>query len=313
MPLPEIPIVDLSRFEVDKTRFADELGCHYQQFGFVGFTDHGIADSVIENARSAFADFFAMDSAVKQRYHKAGTGGARGYTAFGVEQAKDHDVPDLKEFWHIGREVQSDNPYPNQLLPNFWPGEVPAIHSDGLALYTALDQLGRRILAALALYLQLDEHWFDGKVNYGNSILRAIHYPPIAETRAGQVRAAQHEDINVITLLVGSEQSGLEIQTRDNRWIPVTTIPGTIVVNIGDMLQRLTNHVLPSTTHRVVNPVGEAGKVARYSLPFFLHFNPDVVIKTLPACITRQNPDRYLEPITANGFLQQRLSEIKLK
>ena len=309
----QIPSVDLRDFIKNKHAFAQQLGEHYRQFGFVGFTHHGIDDATIESARSVCSDFFALDTVTKQRYHQPGTGGARGYTGFGVEQAKGHDQPDLKEFWHVGREVTSINPYPNELLPNFWPLETPELKEKTLALYDALDHLGQRILSALALYLRLDEDWFTDKVNNGNSILRAIHYPPIQQVQAGQVRAAQHEDINVITLLVGSEQSGLEILSRDKQWIPVTSIPGTIVVNIGDMLQRLTNHVLPSTTHRVVNPTGDAIKTTRYSLPFFLHFNPDVLIKTLCSCINKENPDRYMNSITAHAFLQQRLAEIKLK
>lgn len=308
----EIPIVDLSEFSTQKTDFANQLGKHYQQFGFVGFTNHGISDDTINAARRAFELFFQLDESTKQAYAITGTGGARGYTGFGVEQAKDHDVPDLKEFWHIGKELGSDNPYPDKLFPNLWPAEVASIRSDGYALFMALDRLGRQILSALALYLQLPEDWFETKVNYGTSILRAIHYPPIQSAQAGQVRAARHEDINLITLLVGSEQSGLEILSRDDQWIPVATIEGTIVVNIGDMLQRMTNHVLPSTTHRVVNPEGDAAMQARYSMPYFQHLNPDFLIETLPQCITTENPNRYQTPITADEYLQQRLREIKL-
>jgi len=309
----EIPIVDLSQFSIDKAGFAAQLGEHYRQFGFVGFINHGISNHVITAARQAFEGFFALDKQQKRAYALAASGGARGYTGFGIEQAKDHDVPDLKEFWHIGRELeQSSNPFPKELLPNLWPSEVPTMRSDGYALFNALDQLGRQILSAISLYLDLPEDWFEDKVNHGASILRAIHYPPISAAEIGQVRAAQHEDINIITLLVGSEQSGLEILTHDDQWIPVTTIEGTIVVNIGDMLQRLTNHILPSTTHRVVNPEGENALQPRYSMPYFLHFNPDVMIKTLPQCISDDKPNRYPQPITANAYLQQRLREIKL-
>lgn len=308
----EIPTVDLSQFAKDRQAFAKQLGEHYRRFGFVGFVNHGIDDHVIENARASFEAFFAQDQPTKNKYQDRRQGGARGYTGFGVEQAKDHNMPDLKEFWHIGKQPEGENPTPDKVLPNIWPEEVPQMRTDGYRLCEGLDKMGRTILSALAIYLELEPGWFEGKVDYGTSILRAIHYPPITEAQIGQVRAAQHEDINLITLLVGSEQSGLEILTRDNQWIPVATIEGTIVVNIGDMLQRLTNHVLPSTTHRVVNPEGGNALQPRYSMPYFLHFNPDVVIKTLPQCVGENNPNRYPEPITADGYLQERLREIKL-
>ncbi len=306
-----IPTFDLSENSIISDQQVQAIGNAYQTFGFVGFTGHGIDDQLIADANKVFKQLFDLPQAVKQQYHQPGKGGARGYTAFGVEQAKDHNVPDLKEFWHIGREVEGINQYPEILMPNLWPQELPELREQGYALFDALDHLGRKILKIIARFLELPEDWFENRVNQGNGILRAIHYPPITEAEAGQVRAAAHEDINVITLLVGSEQAGLQILTRDNRWIPVTTIPGTIVVNIGDMLQRLTNHVLPSTTHRVVNPPAEYAGTPRYSMPYFLHFNPDVEIKTLPQCVSDSNPDRY-EPITADAFLKQRLQEIKL-
>lgn len=306
-----IPTFDLSENKDINEQLVQAIGSAYQTFGFVGFTGHGIDAQLIADANKVFKRLFELPQTVKQQYHQPGKGGARGYTAFGVEQAKDHNVPDLKEFWHIGREVDGDNHYPEILLPNVWPQELPELRDQGYALFDALDQLGRKILNIIARFLELPEDWFENRVNQGNGILRAIHYPPITEAEAGQVRAAAHEDINVITLLVGSEQAGLQILTRDNRWIPVTTIPGTIVVNIGDMLQRLTNHVLPSTTHRVVNPPAEYAGTPRYSMPYFLHFNPDVEIKTLPQCVSDNNSNRY-QPITADAFLKQRLQEIKL-
>lgn len=309
---PPIPILDLTRFTGQRDAFTDEVGRGYREFGFVGFVNHGVDDAIIREACRVFKALFDQPEEVKLRYHVPAGGGARGYTGFGVEQAKDYAVPDLKEFWHVGRELDGSNPAPDILLPNLWPEEVADFRESALALYESLDGLGRRILSAIAVDLQLDADWFDDKVNYGNSILRPIHYPPIENAREGAVRAARHEDINLITLLIGSEQDGLEILTRDNRWIPVTTIPGTIVVNIGDMLQRLTNHVLPSTTHRVVNPPGEAARRSRYSVPFFLHPNPDFEIRTLPGCISENNPDRYPEPISSHTFLKQRLREIKL-
>lgn len=308
----QIPILDMQRFHTDRDTFVAELGAGYREFGFCGFINHGIPDDLIEGAYDAFKALFALPGEVKEQYALLGKGGARGYTGFGVEQAKDNNVPDLKEFWHIGRETDGSNPFPDILLDNLWPAEAPELKDKGYALYDALDKLGGRILEAIALYLGLDQHWFDDKVNLGNSILRPIHYPPILDKETPAVRAAQHEDINLITLLIGSNEEGLQILTRDDEWVPVTTIPGTIVVNIGDMLQRLTNHVLPSTTHRVINPPGMKADQPRYSVPFFLHPNPDFLIKTLPGCASEDNPDRYPEPILSHDYLVERLREIKL-
>lgn len=311
-PETGIPVLSIGDFDGQAGRFTGSLGKAWREFGFVGIRDHGIDDALIERAYAAFREFFAMPAEIKQRYRQPGSGGARGYTGFGVEQAKDHDVPDLKEFWHVGREIDGANPDPDVLLPNLWPAEAVDFKPAALALYRALDELGARILSALALEMGLRSDWFADKINYGNSILRPIHYPPIEQAVPGAVRAARHEDINLITLLIGSREQGLEILTRDERWIPVSTLPGTIVVNVGDMLQRLTNHVYPSTTHRVVNPPGPAARQARYSVPFFLHPNPDFLIETLPCCASNANPDRYPQPITAHEYLMERLREIKL-
>lgn len=307
-----IPVLSIGAFDGQAGDFSARLGKAWREFGFVGIRDHGIDDELIERAYAAFRAFFALPAEVKQRYQQPGSGGARGYTGFGVEQAKDHDVPDLKEFWHVGREVEGENPNPDVLLPNLWPAEVEDFKPAALALYRALDDLGARILSALAIEMGLQADWFADKINHGNSILRPIHYPPIEKAVPGAVRAARHEDINLITLLIGSREQGLEILTRDGRWVPVSTLPGTIVVNVGDMLQRLTNHVYPSTTHQVVNPPGESARQARYSVPFFLHPNPDFLIRTLPNCVSTENPDRYRQAISAHDYLMQRLREIKL-
>ena len=308
----EVPVLSLEDFDGGSGRFPTALGRAWRDTGFVGIRDHGISDELIEQAYTVFRQFFALPTEIKQQYHRPGIGGARGYTGFGVEQARDHDVPDLKEFWHVGRELRSDNPFPDILLPNVWPAEIPAFKPAALALYQALDALGARLLSALALDIGLNADWFADKINRGNSILRPIHYPPIRDAVPGAVRAARHEDINLITLLIGSREQGLEILSRDGQWVPVSTLPGTIVVNVGDMLQRLTNHVLPSTTHRVVNPSAERMAFSRYSTPYFLHFAPDVEIKTLPQCVSADNPDRYLQPITAHEYLMERLREIRL-
>ena len=307
-----IPTLDIRRFDVDREAFVAELGAAYREWGFCGVSHHGISPALVEDAYRSFHAFFALPDEVKRKYHVAGAGGARGYTPFGIETAKDSKYPDLKEFYHIGREIPDDSRYREFMAPNVWPAEVPAFREHAYALFTALDQLGLRVLAALALHIGLPEDFFVKPTRFGTSFLRPIHYPPITAPDVPNVRAGAHEDINLITLLVGASAAGLEVLSRKGEWVPFTADGDTIVVNIGDMLQRLTNHVYPSTTHRVVNPPGEAARQPRYSTPYFLHANPDFLIATLPQCVTPDNPDRYPEPITANDYLMERLREIKL-
>jgi isopenicillin N synthase-like dioxygenase len=307
-----IPTLDIRRYDGDRTRFVDELGAAYREWGFCGIRGHGIAPALIDNAYDAFKRFFALPTEVKMKYHLKGKGGARGYTPFGIETAKDSRYPDLKEFWHIGREIARDSRYAAVMDPNVWPEEVPGFREYGYGLYSALDGLGTRVLRGLALHIGLPERFFDDKTNFGNSILRPIHYPPITQPEIPNVRAGAHEDINFITLLVGASAAGLEVKSRKGEWVPFTADADTIVVNIGDMLQRLTNHVYPSTTHRVVNPPGEQARKPRYSVPFFLHPNPDFLIDVLPSCIDEVHPLRYPQAITAHDYLQERLREIKL-
>lgn len=306
-----VPVLDLRRFESDLAGLARDAGDAYREYGFCGFTHHGISSQVIENAYRVFKAFFQLPGAVKNRY-RSKAGGQRGYTPFGVEHARDNSVPDLKEFWHTGREMGPDNPWPDILEPNRWPVEVPGFKTHACSLYGELDRLGTRILQIIALSLDLEQHWFDDRVNLGNSVLRAIHYPPVDDRQTQAVRAARHEDINLITLLIGSNEAGLQILSREGDWIELTSIPGAIVVNIGDMMKRLTNDVLPSTPHRVVNPPGARAGEARYSIPFFMHPNPDFIIETLSCCVSESNPDRYPEPVAANDFLEERLREINL-
>ncbi|MFZ5638976.1 MAG: isopenicillin N synthase family dioxygenase [Pseudomonadota bacterium] len=309
---PYIPTLDIRRFDTDRDAFVAELGAAYREWGFAGIRGHGIPQDIIDGAYDAFVRFFALPEAVKKQYHIPGGGGARGYTPFGVETAKGAKYFDLKEFWHVGREVR-DEKYADVMPANVWPTEIPEFRDRALALYDALDGLGSRMLSALALNLGLAESYFADKTNNGNSILRPIHYPPITTDDVPNVRAGAHEDINLITLLVGASAEGLQVLSRKGEWVPYTADADTIVVNIGDMLQRLTNHVLPSTTHRVVNPPGDKARQPRYSTPFFLHPNPDFVIDVLPNCVSADNPSRYPEPITAQGYLEERLREIKLK
>jgi isopenicillin N synthase-like dioxygenase len=309
--MKHVPTLDIRRYDTDRDAFVAELGAAYRQFGFCCISGHGIPRELIDGAYQAFERFFALPTETKMKYHVPGSGGARGYTPFKVETAKDSRYPDLKEFWHIGREIPRDSKFADVMPPNLWPEEVPQFKPCGYGLYEALDQLGSRVLRALALHIGLPEHYFDDKTEQGNSILRPIHYPPITDENIPNVRAGAHEDINFITLLVGASAEGLEVLS-EGEWLPITTEGDAIVVNIGDMLQRLTNHVYPSTSHRVVNPQNENARKPRYSVPFFLHPNPDVVLDPLPECVTPDNPSRYDTSLTSHEYLMQRLREIKL-
>jgi len=309
--MKHVPTLDIRRYDTDRDAFVAEVGAAYRQFGFCCISGHGIPRELVDGAYQAFERFFALPTETKMKYHVPGSGGARGYTPFKVETAKDSRYPDLKEFWHIGREIPRDSKFADVMPPNLWPEEVPQFKPCGYGLYEALDQLGSRVLRALALHIGLPEHYFDDKTEQGNSILRPIHYPPITDENIPNVRAGAHEDINFITLLVGASAEGLEVLS-EGEWLPITTEGDAIVVNIGDMLQRLTNHVYPSTSHRVVNPQNENARKPRYSVPFFLHPNPDVVLDPLPECVTPDNPSRYDTSLTSHEYLMQRLREIKL-
>jgi|TARA_B110000977_G_scaffold67069_1_gene91132 isopenicillin N synthase-like dioxygenase len=288
--------------------------------------NHGVSDALIKRSLECSKQFFALPAEKKMEYNLAGKGGARGYTAFGVETAKGSTRHDLKEFWHLGRDLRPGHRFEQQMPPNVNVEEGDFSEATR-EVFRALDALGGRVLEALAVHLGQKKEYFADKVNEGNSILRVIHYPPLvgqdedAEATVakiegggkGHVRAAAHEDINLITLLLGADEGGLQLLRRDGRWMEVNPPPGCVTCNIGDMLQRLTNHRLPSTTHRVVNPPASRAKFPRYSMPFFLHPNPDFVINTLDSCVSDAYPNRYPEPITSDEYLQQRLREIKLK
>lgn len=288
--------------------FAAGIGASFREYGFAVVSDHGIDDALIADAWRLTAEFFALSEGEKRRHLLPGTGGARGYTPFGIETAKGASASDLKEFWHVGREP----PEPG-MLANVWPEHPSGFRKTFAALFAEFDRVGALILDRIALDLGLAEDWFRPAVAGNNSVLRLLHYPPVESAQGPAIRAGAHEDINLITLLLGAEESGLELLTREGHWLPVAPPEGTLVVNIGDMLQRLTNHVLPSTTHRVRNPAGERAGFSRYSMPYFLHPRSDFRIETLPGCVTAGNPDRYPEGITADDYLQQRLQEIGLK
>jgi isopenicillin N synthase-like dioxygenase len=304
--------VSFRLYGADFDAFAQALGRSFVRYGFAVISDHGLDQARIDAAIEGAKAFFALPEDVKLAYKLPGVSGQRGYTAFGVETAKGAAHFDLKEFWHVGRELPPGHPYRARMPDNVWPSEVPGFRADELWLYGALEDLGDKVLSAIARYLGLDDGFFAPTTRDGNSVLRLLHYPPAAFD-GPNVRAGAHEDINTITLLLGAEEAGLELLDRNGAWLPVNPPPGSVVCNIGDMLQRLTNHVLPSTTHRVVNPPPARRGVARYSTPFFLHFAPDYLIETLPSCITPERPNRYPVPITANDYLEERLEEIKLK
>ncbi|MGL4543807.1 MAG: isopenicillin N synthase family dioxygenase, partial [Polymorphobacter sp.] len=278
--------------------------------GFAVLTDHGISPRLIDDANVVMRAFFALPDATKRRY-QVGQGGARGFTPYGIEVAKNAVAPDRKAFWHVGRTLAPDHRFEAMMPPNVWPGEVADFEPAVTALYQALDNAGQRVLRGIARFLALPVDFFDCPTRDGNSVLRLLHYPPVP-TGASGIRAAAHEDINVITLLLGAEEAGLQLRDRAGNWRDIAVPGGALVCNIGDMLQRLTNGKLPSTTHRVVNPASDRAGFARYSTPFFLHFAPDYVIRTLPACIDSASPDRYPDPVSANDYLQQRLREIGL-
>ena len=291
---------------------ADELGNSFAEYGFAIVRDHGIPAELIARAEEKSRAFFALPEEVKRRYHLQGQGGARGYTPFGIERAKDAAVHDLKEFWHVGRTLPPGDPLERFMQPNVWPDEVASFRDTFETLYATMERTGLRILSAIALHLGLPEHFFDPTVENGNSVMRLLHYPPVPVEAEGRIRAAAHEDINTITLLLGAEEAGLELLAKDGRWLPVSPPEGALAVNIGDMLQRLTNGRLRSTTHRVINPVGERARHPRYSMPFFLHFRPDFLIEALAGCVDSGREHEVESPITAHDYLMQRLREINL-
>jgi isopenicillin N synthase-like dioxygenase len=310
-PAAQVPTLSLTQQATDPDGFAAAFGGSFERFGFAIVADHGIDEGLIDRAWSLTEQLFAMPDAEKRSYHQPGGGGARGYTPFKTEIAKGASAVDLKEFWHVGRELPEGHKYAADMAANIWPDRPEGFRETFLELFAAFDTAGDKLLSAIARYLKLAPDWFDRAVTDGNSVLRLLHYPPIPADAEG-VRAGAHEDINLITLLLGAEEAGLELLDRDGRWLAIKPPEGALVVNVGDMLQRLTNHVLPSTTHRVVNPPPERRGHSRYSMPFFLHPAPDFKIETLAGCITASNPDRYPTPITAHDYLHERLVEIGL-
>lgn len=314
----EIPAVDLHDFTsedpVVKQQFVQSLGDALQHIGFVAVQNHGLSSTMSQHLYQVVKQFFALPEATKLAYQVPGIAGQRGYTAKGKEHAQGRTVGDLKEFYHLGQELNDADLRRLNYPPNIFPTEVPEFAIATITAYRTLEATGIQLLKAIALYLQLEENYFDSQVKFGNSILRPIHYFPLDDPQdipPNAVRAAAHGDINLITLLMGASAAGLEILRQDNQWIPVTALPEQIVVNVGDMLARLTNKKLKSTIHRVVNPPAELWNTPRYSIPFFLHPVSEMDLSCLPNCIDADHPKMF-EDITAGEFLTQRLQEIGL-
>ncbi len=313
--MKNIPSVDLSDFlsgdPARKQKFIKEIGEAYEEIGFVALRGHFLSDELTENLYKEVKNFFDLPDEVKQSYEIEGIGGQRGYTSFGKESAKGKKEGDLKEFWHFGQEVENNEALKAEYPKNVLVKEIPNFNSVGMESYKMLEKTAIYVLRALALYIGLDEMYFDKYVINGNSILRPIYYPPIIGEPKGAVRAAAHGDINLITLLMGASSAGLEVQNKQGDWIPVTSLPEQLVVNVGDMLERLTNNKLRSTIHRVVNPPREDWEKPRYSIPFFTHPISEMKLNCLPKCIDELHPKVY-DDITAGEFLNERLRELGL-
>ncbi len=310
-----IPILSLNDFtsgnSEKRERFVQVFAQGLLEFGFVAIEDHGVPDALVRETYDAVKKYFALPEEAKRRCEIPGAGGQRGYTPFGREHAKTRTAPDLKEFYHVGRDLPAGHPYRSQYGDNIWPEEVPEFRTRTLELYNALDNAGAVMLEALALYFKLAPDHFSNMAKDGNSILRPIHYPPLSpDAPRDAVRAAEHEDINLITLLCEGTAGGLQLLTRQGEWLDVETTEGRIIVDSGDMLFRATNGVVPSTTHRVINPPA-AKNTERYSIPFFVHPFPECVLDAHEVFVTPENPRRWA-PITADAFLRERLREIGL-
>lgn len=310
-----IPSVDLADFLSDdpnrKQKFVNEIGQAYEEIGFVSLKNHFLSDDLVDGLYKEVKSFFALPVETKKVYEIEGLGGQRGYVSFGKEHAKGKKEGDLKEFWHFGQEPEADanlgEEYPENIIVN----ELPSFNETGMKTYRMLEKTGIYVLRALALYIGLDEFYFDYWATNGNSILRPIHYPPITEEPKGAVRAGAHGDINLITLLMGASSGGLQVLRNDGEWIDAIPAEDELVINVGDMLERHTNNKLRSTIHRVVNPPKEQWGSPRYSIPFFMHPRGDMKLDCLDACVDDKNPKAF-DDITAGQFLHQRLVEIGL-
>lgn len=311
--IPSVNLADfLSGNDELKHRFVQQLGEAYEDIGFVSVKNHGLNDELCATLYDQVEKFFQLSEDTKAKYEIEGLAGQRGYTSFGKEHAKGRNTGDLKEFWHFGQYVEDNDSIQSEYPDNVLVDELPVFNNVGKEAYQTLENAGRFILQALAIYLGLDEFYFDSKIHNGNSILRPIHYPPINEEPKDAVRAAAHEDINLITLLMGASAEGLQVMNKQGEYVGVTALPDHIVVNVGDMLQRLSNNKLRSTTHRVVNPPREKWGKSRFSIPFFLHPRSEMSLNCLEECINENHAKAYTD-ISAGQYLEERLAEIGLK
>lgn len=318
MALHTVPTVDYHDFisgdAAKRSEFIQNLGDAFSQIGFVIVKNHGVSEELRQELFDISKEIFAQPQTVKQQYEDLNNGGQRGYISKGRETAKGEKVPDLKEFWHIGQEVTDDPALKAEYPDNIWMSEVPHMKAVGEKIYNTFENTGRNLLRAIALYLGMDENYFDNKIHNGNSILRLLHYYPVENldnVEEGAVRAAAHGDINLITLLMGGSAKGLQAQNSNGEWVDVSPNENEIVINIGDMLQRHTNGRLKSTIHRVINLDKESMRFPRYSAPFFLHPRSDMDLSCLDSCITAEEPKGY-EDITAGDFLAERIRELGL-
>jgi len=311
-----IPSVDLADFLSQDThrkeKFVAEIGRAYEEIGFVSLKNHFLDDSLVTSLYNEVKAFFDLPLDNKRQYEIPGLGGQRGYVSFGKEHARGKPQADLKEFWHFGQIPEADARLPEAYPENVTVTELPDFNRVGMEAYRMLEKTGIYVLRALALYIGLEEHYFDYWVKNGNSILRPIHYPPITEEPKGAVRAGAHGDINLITLLMGASTGGLQVLRKDGQWIDAIPQEDELVINVGDMLERHTNNKLRSTIHRVVNPPREQWDKPRYSIPFFMHPRSDMKLDCLDSCVDADRPKAY-QDITAGRFLEQRLVEIGLK
>lgn len=311
--IPNVNLHDfLSDDENKKQAFVKALGSAYENIGFVAIKGHFLSDELSSNLYKQVQAFFNLNEETKLKYEIKGLAGQRGYTSFGKEHAKGSSAGDLKEFWHFGQYVDDNDSVKEEYPDNVNVNEIPEFNKVGKETYQNLEKTGKYMLRAIALHLNLEETYFDDKIHNGNSILRPIHYPPITSEPKNAVRAGQHEDINLITLLMGASADGLQVLNKQGEWISVTALPDQLVVNVGDMLQRLTNGKLRSTTHRVVNPPREKWGTSRFSIPFFLHPRSEMRLDCLESCIDENNPKQF-ENCSAGEYLDERLREIGLK
>ena len=313
--MQKIPSVDLRDFLSDdpvrKQKFVNEIGKAYSDIGFVALKGHFLDDRLVDELYSEVRNFFSLPVETKSKYEIPGIGGQRGYVSFGKEHAKGRSAGDLKEFWHFGQYVSEGSKYAGEYPDNVEVTELPKFNEVGKEAYQMLEKTGVYVLRALALYLGLDEFYFDNYIKDGNSILRPIHYPPITDEPKDAVRAAAHGDINLITLLMGAQGKGLQVQNHNGDWIDAMAEPDELMINVGDMLSRHTNNKLKSTIHQVVNPPRELWGTSRYSIPFFMHPVSDMRLDVLEDCIDESNPKRY-EDISAGEFLHERLVDLGL-